>query len=142
MKKKQPKNPPPKPVANAVESSLTNSQAKDLKGVEKNKGGRPQLPIDLEVVRKLASIHCTKREIANVVGCHVDTLYTERFTEVLQKGEDEGKMSLKRKMFEVAMQGNTAMLIWLSKQHLGMVDKQPEQAIQANYTVVIHEVPK
>jgi hypothetical protein len=109
---------------------------------EVNKVGRPLKEIDSELVKKLAGIHCTKKEIASIVGCHIDTLYTERFTEVLQKGQDEGKMSLKRKMFEVAMQGNCTMLIWLSKQHLGMVDKQPEQALQANYTVVIHEVPK
>lgn len=107
----------------------------------KNKGGRPLKQIDGELVRKLANIHCTVREIGSIVGCHEDTIY-ERFSEVLQQGQDEGKMSLKRKMFEVAMKGNTAMLIWLSKQHLGYRERQPEEIAQMNYTVVIHEVPK
>jgi hypothetical protein len=108
----------------------------------KDKGGRPPIPVDLDLVKKLASIHCTKREIASVVGIAINTLEHERFVEVLQKGQDEGKMSLKRKMFEVAMKGNTAMLIWLSKQHLGMKERQPDEIAQMNYTVVIHEVPK
>jgi len=110
--------------------------------VEKGKPGRPVTPIDIELVQKLAQIHCTKREIASIVGCHVETLDHERFSEVLQKGFDEGKMSLKRKMFEVAMKGNCAMLIWLSKQHLGMKERSAEEINQANYTVIIHEVPK
>lgn len=110
--------------------------------MEKNKGGRPLKEIDPEIVRKLAAIHCTKQEIASVVGCHIDTLYTERFSEILRVGVDEGKMSLKRKMYEVAMKGNASMLIWLSKQYLGHRDKQPDEVSQVNYTVVVNEVPK
>lgn len=109
---------------------------------EKDKGGRPFKEIDMEAVRKLSALHCTKQEIASFVGCHLDTLYHERFAEVLQKGADEGKISLKRKMYEVAMSGNAVMLIWLSKQHLGMRDKQPDEIQQLNYTVVINDVPK
>jgi hypothetical protein len=109
---------------------------------EKDKGGRPLKEIDAELVGKLASIHCTKREIASIVGCHIQTLDHDRFTDILQKGQDEGKMSLKRKMFEVALKGNCAMLIWLSKQHLGMRDKQPDEVQQLNYTVVINEPSK
>lgn len=93
------------------------------------------------MVIKMAANHFTKQEMASHFGCHVDTLYA-RYSEELRIGDDEGKMSLKRKMHEIAMKGNVAMLIWLSKQRLGYVDKQPEQALQANYTVVIHEVPK
>ena len=35
----------------------------------------------------------------------------------------EEKVSIKRKQFELAMQGNVQMLIWLGKQHLGQKDK-------------------
>jgi hypothetical protein len=107
----------------------------------KDKGGRPLKQIDGELVKKLAAIHCTKNEIAAVVGCNPDTLYA-RFSEVLRLGDEEGKMSLKRKMHEVAMKGNVSMLIWLSKQRLGYVDKQAENNVQANYTVIINELPK
>lgn len=108
----------------------------------KNKGGRPHKEVDIELIGKLAHIHCTKREIASIIGCDVDLLDAPRISPVLLKGFDEGKMSLKRKMFEVALKGNTAMLIWLSKQHLGYRDKQPDEVSQMNYTVVVHEVPK
>ena len=92
-------------------------------------------------MRKLAALHCTVAEIGNFVGCSVDTL-ERRFADILHVGKDEGKISLRRKMYEVAMKGNCSMLIWLSKQYLGMTDRQPDQQLQANYTVVIHEVPK
>lgn len=108
----------------------------------KNKGGRPLKEIDIDLVGKLAHIHCTKREIASIVGCDVDLLDTARISPVLLKGFDEGKMSLKRKMFEIALKGNATMLIWLSKQYLGHRDKQPDEVSQVNYTVVVHEVPK
>lgn len=106
----------------------------------KNKGGRPKKDIDPNLVYDLAKIHCTKEEIAIIVGCHVDTLYA-RFSDVLRKGDEEGKNSLKRKMYEVAMQGNVQMLIWLSKQRLGHKDRQPEEAPNTVINVQINEVP-
>lgn len=83
---------------------------------------RPKLEIDEEVVEKLASIQCTMIEIASVVGCSVDTL-ERRFADIIKKGQDKGKMSLRRAMFQKANEGNATIMIWLSKQHLGMVDK-------------------
>jgi hypothetical protein len=69
-------------------------------------------------------------------------LESDRISPILLKGYDEGKSSLKRKMFEIALKGNATMLIWLSKQYLGMRDKQPDEVSQVNYTVVVNEVPK
>lgn len=63
------------------------------------------------------------KEIAAVCDCSVDTL-ERRFADVIQRGREKGTMSLKRKMFETAMNGNVTMQIWLSKQHLGYSDKQ------------------
>ena len=84
---------------------------------------RPLKEVDVELLKKLAGIHCTIKEMASILGCSVDTL-ERRFADIIEKGRDEGKMSLRRVMFKKAVQGeNTAMLIWLSKQHLGMSDK-------------------
>jgi len=84
----------------------------------------PRIEIDWDLVKKLAAIHCTQEEIASVVGCSVDTL-TRRpeFAEVFKKGREEGKASLRRKQYEIAMNGNVSMLIWLGKQILGQSEK-------------------
>lgn len=107
----------------------------------KNKGGRPKVNLDVDLIKKLASIHCTKAEIASIVGCHVDTLYA-RYSDILRAGDEEGKMSLKRKMHEVAMHGDVKMLIWLSKQRLGYKERQPDEVAQTTFNVYVNEVPK
>ena len=106
----------------------------------KNKGGRPLKKIDAKLVFDLAMIHCTKQEIATIVGCHVDTLY-ERFSDVLHRGDQEGNRSLKRKMYEVAMKGNVSMLIWLAKQRLGHKDKQPDEVPNTVINVAVAAIP-
>lgn len=84
--------------------------------------GRPKLEIDEKTVENLAAIHCTMIEIAAVVGCSVDTL-ENRFSDIIKKGRERGKMSLKRLQWEAANKGNTTMLIWLGKQYLDQTDK-------------------
>ena len=95
----------------------------------KNKGGRPLKDINPEQVYDLAKIHCTKKEMAAVLKCNPDTLYV-RFSDIIEKGYEEGKQCLRRKMFEVAYNGNVSMLIWLSKQHLGYREPEPETSTQ------------
>ena len=107
----------------------------------KNGGGRPEKPIDPKIVFELAKIHCTRKEIASVVGCSVDTL-ERRFADVLLDGDNEGKMSLKRKMHEMAFKGNERMLIWLSKQRLGYKEpKAEEEDVKPNINVIIRDIP-
>lgn len=84
--------------------------------------GRPLKPVDEKQVEQLAAIDCTNEEIASVVGCSVDTL-TRRFADVLIKGRENGKASLKRMMWKAATSGNVTMQIWLSKNRLGYRDK-------------------
>jgi AraC-like DNA-binding protein len=89
--------------------------------------GRPILDIDPEMVRELASIHCTMAEMAAVVGCSVDTL-ERRFADVIAKGKEEGRMSLRRLQWKSAQNGNIAMQIWLGKQLLGQKDTHQIEA--------------
>jgi hypothetical protein len=88
---------------------------------EKKKNGRPKLKIDKDLVEKLALIHCTPQEIGYIVGAHPDTI-RKRFSAELAKGKAEGKRKLRRKQFEVALQGNPTMLVWLGKNLLGQSD--------------------
>ncbi len=94
-----------------------------------NKGGRPKKPIDMEMVSKLAMIHCTMEEIASFFDVHVDTLRNrEGFLDVYKRGMDDGKKSLRRMQFTSAEKGNVTMQIWLGKQYL----KQRDQVVDVN----------
>ena len=85
---------------------------------EKKKGGRPRKEVDTELLYKLAKIHCTMQEMADILQVSEDTL-KRRFAGIIDKGKAEGKMRLRRKQMEVAMQGNAVMLIFLGKALLG-----------------------
>lgn len=83
---------------------------------------RPRLEIDEDTVEKLASIMCTMEEMSHILGCSVDTL-ERRFADVINKGRNSGKMSLRRWQWEACKKGNSALLIWMGKQHLGQKEK-------------------
>lgn len=87
---------------------------------------RPKKAVDIETLKKLAAIQCTTAEMAAVLGVSSDTL-ERRFAAIIKDGRENGRMSLKRKQFEVAMSGNTTMLIWLGKQWLNQRDKTNEE---------------
>lgn len=89
----------------------------------------PSTSIDIEEFEKLCSFQCTQIEIAEFFNISVDTLdrhlkrhYKENFADIFKKKSSKGKISLRRKMYETAMNGNVSMMIWLSKQMLGYTD--------------------
>lgn len=83
---------------------------------------RPKKEIDYATVEKLASIQCTQEEIANFLDISVRTLQRdEEFCRLYKKGQDNGKMSLRRIQFKLA-EKNTSMAIFLGKQYLGQRD--------------------
>ena len=103
-----------------------------LRGKTVKRTGRPQKPIDLRQLQVLCEIQCTDEEIAAVLDISVDTLTRRKknkeFMEVMKAGRAQGKESLRRKQWETAMGGNTALLIFLGKQYLGQSDKM-EQSV-------------
>lgn len=84
---------------------------------------RPKINIDEREVYELAKIHCTNEEIAEFFQCSVDTI-TRRFADILTKGRADGKGRLRKHMWNNAAKGNATIQIWLSKQYLGMAEKQ------------------
>jgi hypothetical protein len=78
-------------------------------------------PVDKDLIYKLAAIHCTNKEIASITGVHYDSLQ-RHYKDILVAGRENGKGKLRRKMWEEAMKGNVTMMIWLSKNYLGMTD--------------------
>ena len=98
---------------------------------------RPKIVIDENKVYELAKIHCTNEEIAASCNCSADTI-ERRFAGVIKRGREAGKEQLRRKMFEKAAEGNTTIMIWLSKQHLGMSDKIADLADKPTEQTVIN----
>ena len=95
---------------------------------------RPQKDIDPDEVEKLAAVNCSYAEIAAELDCGTTTL-KRRFGPAIKRGRHKMKVSLKRKQFELAMGGNVAMNIWLSKQYLGQHEPRQE------FTHEVRELP-
>lgn len=96
--------------------------------------GRKLKPIDENQVKSLAGINCSYAEMAAVLGCDEKTL-SNRFSRAIKEGREVGKMSLKRKQYEVAMGGNVTMLIWLGKITVGQVEQVRQVIDQRNLNI-------
>lgn len=99
------------------------------------KMGAPTIDIDFEELDKLLFIQCTLAECAYFFGCSEQTIsnrvHQERgmtFCDYKAQKGARGKISLRRKQFEMAMKGNISMLIWLGKNILRQTDKIEEVA--------------
>lgn len=91
---------------------------------------RPKIKIDYLTVEKLANIQCTQDEIATFLGVSVRTLQRdEEFCRLYKKGQDNGRMSLRRIQFKLA-EKNTSMAIFLGKQYLGQKDVVESQLVE------------
>lgn len=91
-----------------------------------------KIKIDEKEFERLCFIQCTQQEIADWFRVSPDTIdrwcklhYRANFAEIFAQKRGNGKISLRRQMFQNATaNNNTVMQIWLSKQYLGMADKQ------------------
>ena len=84
--------------------------------------GRPKKELDEDIIARLSQIGCTQEEIGSVVGISARTLQ-RRYAELVAENKNKGKASLRKKLWEKALKGDPKLLIWLSKNELGMVDK-------------------
>lgn len=97
---------------------------------KKNKGGRPKIKINWDQFEKLCGMQCTLDEIADWFRCSDDTIenavkkhFKKGFSDIFNQKRVAGRVSLRRKQMQVAMEGNVTMLIWLGKQYLGQKDE-------------------
>lgn len=104
---------------------------------------RPLTDIDWQQVDKMCEIHCTGEEQASILGVDYDTLNAAckrdkgiGFSDYFKQKSSGGKMSLRRRQFTSAMDGNTTMLVWLGKNWLGQSD-MPEPEPQDLPPIVI-----
>lgn len=96
--------------------------------------GRPKTEWSDEQYRMfeaLCAAFNTQEDICSVMGTTDKTLnkilkrrYKMNFSECFKKFSAKGRISLRKKQFEVAHSGNVSMLIWMGKQHLNQTDRQ------------------
>ena len=117
-------------------------------GPNKGEGGRPPKTIDWKTFDGLCQIHCTLEEICSILDVSDWTLnqackkqFGETFLETYKKKSAMGKASLRRAMHQSAIGNpekkippNPTMMIWLSKNKLGMTDKV-ETKVEADVKV-------
>lgn len=94
------------------------------------KMGRPKVDIDLDKLKALMRLSPNQAETANFFECSLDTIerlirkhFDCTFAEFRDKNAVHTRMGIKRKMIDKALSGDNTMLIWLSKNMLGMADK-------------------
>lgn len=93
------------------------------------KMGRPKKEIDKAEFEKLCVLQCTLIEISEWFDVSEDTIerwckktYKATFADTFKKKSGKGKISLRRKQYELAMAGDKTMLIWLGRNWLGQRD--------------------
>lgn len=109
------------------------------------KMGRKLIDIDLDKLKSLMRLSPNLEDTSNFFECSPDTVervirknYDCTFAEFRDKNAVHTRMSIKRKMIEKALSGDNTMLIWLSKNMLGMADKVENTDRSDNHHTVFH----
>jgi hypothetical protein len=123
-------------VDNAEDPAKTGPKPKQLisvevQGYEIGRGMNRRMVFDTDVY-KLAAMGCTDSEIATWFDVKLDTL-RYNFANVIAKGREDLKQSLRMSQIKLALSGNATMLIWLGKNILG----QQENPLAAENTTVL-----
>jgi len=95
-------------------------KAVEVFGYEVGRGLNKRIVVPDEVY-KLAAIGCTDSEIARWFSMKETTL-KDNFREILLKGREDMKQTLRQAQIRLALSGNATMLIWLGKNLLGQSD--------------------
>jgi hypothetical protein len=108
-----------------VNPSKTGNKPKQLVAVEvygyEVGRGRNKRIVTPKDVYNLAVIGCNDREIARWFDIEESTL-RYNFSDIMEKGREDLKHSLRRAMIKNALNGNAALQIFLAKNMLGMSD--------------------
>jgi len=112
-------------IEEPVDPSKTGNKPKQLVAVEvygyEVGRGRTKRIVVPKDVYNLAVIGCNDREIARWFDMDESTL-RYNFKDIIEKGREDLKHSLRRAMIKNALGGNAALQIFLAKNLLGMSD--------------------
>ena len=108
----------PLPIEPTIDPSKTGPKPKQLKAIEvygyQVGRGLNKRIINPDEIYHLAAIGCTDSDIARWFDLEPSTL-KYNFSDILAKGREEVKISLRRAQLKLALSGNATMLIWLGK---------------------------
>jgi hypothetical protein len=112
-------------IEEPIDPSKTGNKPKQLVavevyGYEVGRGRRRKVVVPQDVYN-LAAIGCNDREIATWFDVNEETL-RYNFKDIMLKGREDLKHSLRRAMLKNALGGNAALQIFLAKNLLGMSD--------------------
>jgi len=100
----------------------------------------------LDTLRGLGRIQATSKETAAVLNVSEPTLFAffkreEKARELWERGQQEGRVSLRRQQFAMA-QTSATMQIWLGKQYLGQKDHSESSVhVKGDHTITHVEKP-
>jgi hypothetical protein len=110
---------------------------RDVKGLPPN---GPVKEIDWDFVDDLLIRGCTGTQIASRLGVHPQTLYNRcedekgsLFSEYAQRKREKGDTLLLETQFNMAIEKDRAMLIWLGKQRLGQKENPGAMTIPPEF---------
>lgn len=106
--------------------------------------GRPEKEIKWDVLDGILQFGATLIDCSEILGHAEDTIqrrikkdFKMTFSEYRHRKMARMRMKLLQKQYDVAINGNVTMLIWLGKQHLGQSDKteihESSQSFNLNY---------
>ena len=106
---------------------------------------------DLRQLAGLAHIMCTLAEVVGVMGIPRDRLMKrikdsgfKSWDDFFTQHSSDGRASLRRRQFDMAMSGDKTLMIWLGKQVLGQADKV-ESVVESTSQILVRplkELPK
>ena len=95
---------------------------KTVKGIIIGQGENKRI-IDIEEVKKLASLHLTYKDMAEFFGCKENT-FRDNFRSVVEQSRQTTKQRLMEAMLESAIvKQNPTILVWVSKNLLNWTDQ-------------------
>ena len=115
---------------------MKSDKNKTIMATKSNGIGRPKKKLDKDVIAKLSQIGCTQEEIGSVVGISARTLQ-RRYADLVEENKNIGKASLRKRMWKCALNGNPNMMVWLSKNALGMKDRTVTENVTEPLPLII-----
>ena len=89
----------------------------------------------------LALIKCTPKEIAILLNVELSYVL-KKFDEAMKLGNQVSNAMLKRAMTKKALSGDTTMMVWLSKQHLGYREPKQDETQSNTINIVTSDMPQ
>lgn len=135
-------------MAETAEISVQSSQPPGAPDNKKTgRTGRPPLVIDWQVFEALCTCHATLEEIAAYFKCDTRTIERQckrvlktTFAAYYREKAATGKVSIRRKQFQVALKGDPQMLKWLGMNWLGQKNNTGLEVGGPNGGPIPHEI--